>query len=171
MIHASVAFLENKINLNHSYTEDTTFPETVWDPSSQEVHFWRGSWLGFQEWGITKPDTSEMEDFGSRSCCSYLDIQLDWFNAWAQPLSHLRVIILVSLCALQIDYHMHSWDSFFHLLWWTDEVSNFISAAYTDELYFYSSLPIQMTLQCREIIQFYLIINNYSQLLFFQLID
>lgn len=115
----------------------------------------------------SKPDTSEIEDFGSRSCCSYLDIQLDWFNAWAQLLSHLQVIILVSLCALQIIYHIHSWDSFFHLLWWTDEVSNFVSAAYTDEPYFY----IQMTLQCREIIQFYLIINNYSQLLFFQLID
>lgn len=86
-------------------------------------------------------------------------------------LSHLPIIIFVSPHALQIVYHMLSWDSFFHLLWWTAEVSNFISIACSDELYFYTSLPIQTTLQCREIIQFYLIINNYSQLLFFQLID
>lgn len=85
--------------------------------------------------------------------------------------SHLPIIIFVSFHALQIVYHMLSWGSFFHLLWWTAEVSNFISVACSDELYFYTSLPIQTTLQCREIIQFYLIINNYSQLLFFQLID
>lgn len=100
-----------------------------------------------------------------------------WIYNWIHDLiqmpklSCLPIIVFVSLHALQVVYHMLSWGSFFHLLWWTAEVSNFTSVACSDELYFYTSCPIQTTLQCREIIQFYLIINNYSQLLFFQLID
>lgn len=70
-----------------------------------------------------------------------------WIYNWIYDLiqmhkvSHLPIIIFVSLHALHIVYHLLSWDSLFHLLWWTAEVSNFISVPCSDELLFLYQPP------------------------------
>lgn len=127
--YISIPLDEYKVSQDHSCTEGTTFSEKIWAPSSQALHFGRQSWLRFQEWGITKTETSEIEGFGSRSYC------VIWICNWIQmlKLSHLPIVIFVSPHAVQRVYHMLSWGSFLpplmncwgqqfyfsSLLWWT----------------------------------------------------